>query len=173
MRAGTLRPECGAVQEVSAVRHGWRRWAGGVERARSRGSSHPFSGRWWMGSHWTGGSREFDLHREGVMRRVDLALVCTYGKGCGVSRRRGRASALSHQRGQPGLEGDSEALAGTGEGIPGRTGQEVPSFTLEEQFAHTTIPSRRREDGPRAWWLCTSSLISYLRPARVLQGIHG
>lgn len=75
-------------------------------------------------------------HREGVMHRVDLALVCIYGKGCSVSRRRGRSSALSDQSGQLGLEGESEALAGTGEGIPGRTGQEVSSFTLEEQF-HT------------------------------------
>lgn len=105
------------------------------------------------------------------MHRVDLAVVCTYGKGCSV--RRGRSSALSDQRGQLGLEGESEALAGMGEGIPGSTGQKVSSFTLEEQFSHITVQSRRREDGPRAWWLCTSSLISYLRPARVLQGIHG
>lgn len=53
-----------------------------------------------------------------------------------MSCRRGRSSALSDQSGQLGLEGESEALAGTGEGIPGRTGQEVSSFTLEEQF-HT------------------------------------
>lgn len=50
------------------------------------------------------------------MYRVNLVLVCTYEKGCSVSHGRGRSSALSHQRGQLGLEGESEALAGTGGG---------------------------------------------------------
>lgn len=108
-----------------------------------------------MGSHWTGSLICMAGCKVGG---VDPALmVRVYRTGGGVSWDSVGSSALSVLRGPLGCEGGAEALAGTGEGAPGGTAQEVGPFTPGEPLPHLVA----------VHFLCR------LRRVPVLQGIHG